>query len=62
VYVDSNLVRLLTAMQIKDPALSRFLQDAHIFVASSHDAIELSAPHIYLSALPFADRNSLVYR
>lgn len=61
-YVDSNLVRLLTAMQIKDPALSRFLRDARIFVASSHDAIELSAPHIYLSALPFADRNSLLYR
>jgi len=42
--------------------LARFLRDAHSFVTSSHDAIERSAPHIYLSALPFADKNSLVYK
>ena len=31
-------------------------------MASSRDAIERSAPHIYLSALPFADKNGLVYQ
>jgi len=42
--------------------LAEFLRDAHSFVVSSHDAIEHSAPHIYLSALPFADTSSLVYK
>jgi len=42
--------------------LTRFLRDANSFVASSHEAIEWSAPHIYLSALPFADKSSLVYK
>jgi len=45
-----------------DSDLAQFFRDAHSFVASSHEAIERSAPHIYLSALPFADRNSLVYQ
>ena len=31
-------------------------------MASSRKAIELSAPHIYLSAIPFADQKSLVYK
>jgi len=31
-------------------------------VASSHIAISKSAPHIYISALPFAAKGSLVYR
>jgi len=39
-----------------------FLEDASSFVVSSHDVIERSAPHIYISALPFADKNSLIYR
>jgi len=43
-----------------DSDLARFLRDANLFVASSYEAIERSAPHIYISALPFADRNSLV--
>ena len=42
--------------------LAQFLHDAHLFVASSHEAIERSAPHIYISALPFADKDSLVYK
>ena len=41
--------------------LSRFLRDANSFVASSGEAIEKSAPHIYLSALPFAAKRSLIY-
>jgi len=41
--------------------VSRFLRDANSFVASSREAIERSAPHIYLSALPFAAKDSLVY-
>jgi len=31
-------------------------------VASSQEAIKRSAPHIYVSALPFADKDSLVYQ
>jgi len=45
-----------------DLILAQFLRDAHSFVASSHEAIERSAPHIYLSALPFADKSLLVYK
>jgi len=45
-----------------NPDLARFFRDANSFVASSHEAIERSAPHIYLSALPLADKNSLVYK
>ena len=44
------------------PIISQFLRDANTFVASSHVAISRSAPHIYLSALPFAAKDSLVYR
>jgi len=47
---------------VADLELAQFLRDAHSFVASSHEAIERSAPHIYISALPFADNNSLVYK
>jgi len=50
-----------TVVAQTDSGLAQFLRDAHSFVASSHEAIERSAPHIYISALPFADRNSLVY-
>jgi len=42
--------------------VSQFLIEAKTFVVSSHDAIERSAPHIYVSALPFADKNSLVFK
>jgi len=45
-----------------DSDLARFLRDANSFVASSYEAIERSVPHIYLSALPFADKDSLVYK
>jgi len=40
----------------------RFLRDANSFVASSRAAIEWSAPHIYLSALPFAPKDSLIFQ
>ena len=52
----------LNLLQVKAAVLSQFLRDASSFVASSREAIERSAPHIYLSALPFADKTSLVYR
>ena len=41
---------------------SRFLRDANSFVASSRAAIEFNAPHIYISALPFTPKDSLVFR
>jgi len=42
--------------------VSQFLRDANSFVASSYEAIERSAPHIYLSALPFAAKDGLIYQ
>jgi len=42
--------------------LSQFLRDANSFVASSREAIERSAPHIYISALPFANKNAAIYK
>jgi len=48
--------------QVRDKEIARFLRDANSFVASSHQAISRSAPHIYISALPFADTESLVYQ
>jgi len=42
--------------------IGQFLRDANSFVASSHEAITRSAPHIYVSALPFAPKDSLIYR
>lgn len=44
------------------PTVARFLRDANTFVLSSHTAISRSAPHIYISALPFAAKDSLVYQ
>lgn len=52
----------LTLEQLSESVISQFLCDAGVFVASSHRAISKSAPHIYLSALPFAAKESLVYR
>jgi len=48
--------------QVRTKELSRFLRDANSFVASSQQAISRSAPHIYLSALPFADKHALIYQ
>jgi len=39
-----------------------FLRDAASFVETSYSAIEQTPPHIYLSALPFAPKDSLVYQ
>jgi len=47
---------------VADSELAQFLRDAHSFVTSSHEAIGHSAPHIYLSALPFADKTLFVYK
>jgi len=51
-----------SSTQVRAEELGRFLRDANSFVASSQEAISRSAPHIYLSATPFADKNSLVYK
>jgi len=60
--LDLCIPSTLTPRQVNEPVVSQFLRDADTFVASSHDAISMSAPHIYLSALPFAAKDSLVYR
>ena len=49
-------------IKVRSADLSQFLRDANFFVASSREAIERSAPHIYLSALPLAAKDSLVYQ
>jgi len=50
------------SVQVTLPEVSRFLRDANSFVTSSHEAIKRSAPHIYLSALPFVPKGSLVHQ
>jgi len=50
------------AATVANAELAQFLRDAQAFVTSTHEAIERSASHIYLSALPFADKNSVVYQ
>jgi len=50
------------ASQVSAPKLSEFLRDANAFVTSSFEPINRSAPHIYLSALPFAPKDSLIYQ
>jgi len=62
VSVPPQFVFLLNLPQVKEPMISQFLRDANFFVASSREAIERSAAHIYLSALTFADPDSLVYK
>jgi len=54
----------MSTAQIKALPLetTRFLSDANAFVISSREAIERSAPHIYLSALPAAAQSSLIYQ
>jgi len=56
------LITAHLSVQVQSADLARFLRDANSFVASSHQAITRSAPHIYISALPFADKHSLVYQ
>ena len=48
--------------QAKSPVVADFLRDAFSFVQSSREAIDFSTAHIYISALPFAPKESLVYR
>ena len=55
-----ELGRPLTCMQVTTENVFLFLRDATSFVTSSHEAIECSAAHIYLSALPFTPRTSLI--
>jgi len=49
------------ALQVKSQEVAQFLRDANSFVVSSHAAIARSAPHIYLSAVPFASKGSLIF-
>ena len=55
-------ITLMVLSQVRFAELSHFFRDAHVFVASSREAIERGAAHIYLSALPFSAKDSLVYR
>ena len=52
----------MTPLQTKSPELSRFLRDAISFVDTFFDAIKFSPAHIYVSALPFTPKESLVFQ
>ncbi|EMD36498.1 hypothetical protein CERSUDRAFT_138171 [Gelatoporia subvermispora B] len=54
------LHRVLTAKNIVSKTMAGFLRDAKDFVMLGHDAIELSAPHIYLSVLPSLSPSSTI--
>jgi len=47
---------------VENPDLSQFFRDANSFVASSSEAIERSASHIYVSALSFANKGAAIYK
>ncbi|KAF7970122.1 hypothetical protein HWV62_24942 [Athelia sp. TMB] len=57
-----SLGAILTWTQKHSPELTAFVNDAISFVRVFAPPISESAPHIYLSALPFAPKHSLVYQ
>jgi len=59
-FILRNVFLGLMLLQVKRDDVARFLSHANSFVASSLEAIEHSAAHIYVSALPFAAKDSLV--
>ena len=61
-FLYSGACSSLNMQQVNLPGLSLFIHDANAFVASSYAAISRSATHIYISALPFAAKDSLVFR
>jgi len=60
-YFQLHAGQLMIELQVKSQEVAQFLRDANSFVVSSHAAIARSAPHIYVSAVPFASKDSLVY-
>ena len=52
----------MIALQMKSQKVAQFLHDANSFVASSLVSITRSAPHIYISAVPFVSKDSLIYQ
>ena len=55
-----KLTIILIQIQVLKPSLSDFANDANRFVMEFLEPITCAAPHIYLSALPFAPKNSKV--
>ncbi|KAJ7909118.1 hypothetical protein B0H13DRAFT_2493818 [Mycena leptocephala] len=60
----SSAVPTLQAMEkhLQDPSLLLLIQDAIKFVEKFEVPIQTSAPHIYISALPQAPTDSLIYQ
>ena len=54
----------LTYAQVHDQSsdLNMLVNDAIAFVTYFADAIALSTPHVYISALAFAPKSSMIYR
>ncbi|KAF7982802.1 hypothetical protein HWV62_25725 [Athelia sp. TMB] len=55
-----SLSSILTWTQRNNPSLTKVVKDAIRFVNVFAPAISESAPHIYVSALPFAPKDSLI--
>jgi len=48
--------------KVQNIEIKQFLRDAASFIEASYSAMEMTPPHIYLSAIPFAPKDSLVYQ
>src|ERR1700733_12048665 len=55
-----NLIFCLYQINDTDPELMSFVTDANKFIITFKDLISQSAPHIYLSALPFSPAESKI--
>ncbi|KAJ7481815.1 WD40-repeat-containing domain protein [Mycena latifolia] len=56
------LRKIATRIPVMPPKLRSFLHEASQFVVAFHEPISRSAPHIYISALPFLRTDSQIYQ
>ncbi|KAJ7481865.1 hypothetical protein FB451DRAFT_138220 [Mycena latifolia] len=56
------LRKIATRIPFMPPKLRSFIREASQFVVAFHEPISRSAPHIYISALPFLRADSQIYQ
>ncbi|KAJ7077231.1 WD40-repeat-containing domain protein [Mycena epipterygia] len=56
------LRKIATRIPVMPPKLRSFIREASQFVVAFHEPISRSAPHIYISALPFLRADSQIYQ
>ncbi|KAJ7677625.1 WD40-repeat-containing domain protein [Mycena rosella] len=56
------LRKIATRIPVMPPKLRSFIREASQFVVAFHEPIARSAPHIYISALPFLRADSQIYQ